>query len=120
MSPAAFSRRRLLSGQRLQHYHNRPHGALGRGALAFGPARRYRCRKRARVDALRLRAFAQAAFAAADLDLADHLESVEALKRPADLAYSAMDPSRIAAQLGWAANRSVQEIVAKMYRAEVY
>jgi GDPmannose 4,6-dehydratase len=67
-----------------------------------------------------LRAFAQAAFAAADLDLADHLESVEALKRPADLAYSAMDPSRIAAQLGWAANRSVQEIVAKMYRAELY
>jgi GDP-D-mannose dehydratase len=45
---------------------------------------------------------------------------VEALKRPADLAYSAMDPSRIAAQLGWAANRSVQEIVAKMYRAELY
>jgi hypothetical protein len=45
---------------------------------------------------------------------------VEALKRPADLAYSAMDPSRIAAQLGWAAHRSVQEIVAKMYRAELY
>jgi GDPmannose 4,6-dehydratase len=67
-----------------------------------------------------LRAFAQAAFAEAGLDLADHLESVEALKRPADLAYSAMDPSRIAAELGWAANRSVQEIVAKMYRAELY
>jgi hypothetical protein len=50
-----------------------------------------------------LRAFAQAAFAAADLDLA----------------YSAMDPSRIGAQLGWAANRLVQEIVAKMYRAEL-
>lgn len=67
-----------------------------------------------------LRAFAQAAFAEADLDLADHLESVEALKRPADLAYSAMDPSRIASELGWAANRSVQEIVTKMYRAELY
>lgn len=87
----------------LQHHHYRPHGALRGGALAFGPARRHRCRKRARVDALRHH----------------HLESVEALKRPADLAYSAMDPSRIAAQLGWAANRSVQEIVVKMVRAEL-
>jgi len=42
-----------------------------------------------------LRDFAQAAFAAADLDLADYLESVESLKRPADLSYSAMDPSKI-------------------------
>jgi len=67
-----------------------------------------------------LRDFAQAAFAAADLDLADHLESVESLKRPADLAYSAMDPSRISMKLGWASNRPIQEIVAKMYRAELY
>jgi len=67
-----------------------------------------------------LRDFAQAAFAAADLDLADHLESVESLKRPADLAYSALDPIRISTKLGWAANRSIQEIVRKMYRAELY
>jgi GDPmannose 4,6-dehydratase len=67
-----------------------------------------------------LRNFAQAAFAAADLDLADHLESVGSLKRPADLAYSAMDPSRIAAELGWVAKRPIQEIVEKMYREELY
>ena len=67
-----------------------------------------------------LRDFAQAAFAAADLDLADHLESVESLKRPADLAYSAMDPSRIAAELGWVAKRPIQETVEKMYREELY
>jgi GDP-D-mannose dehydratase len=64
-----------------------------------------------------LRDFAQAAFAVADLDMADHLESVEALKRPADLAYSAMNPTQIAANLGWSSHRPVQEIVAKMYEA---
>jgi GDPmannose 4,6-dehydratase len=62
-----------------------------------------------------LRDFAQAAFAAADLDLANHLESVEALMRPADLTYSAMEPARIAAQLGWRSQVPVREIVAKMY-----
>jgi GDPmannose 4,6-dehydratase len=91
----------------LQHHHHRAYAAGSEHALMLSGT------------TTSLRAFAQAAFAAADLDLADHLESVEALKRPADLAYSAMDPSRIAAQLGWAANRLVQEIVAKMVRAEL-
>jgi len=67
-----------------------------------------------------LRDFAQAAFAAADLDLANHLESVEALLRPADLTYSAMNPARIAAQLGWRCQVPVREIVAKMYRDELF
>jgi GDPmannose 4,6-dehydratase len=67
-----------------------------------------------------LRDFAQAAFAVADLDLADHLESVEALKRPADLAYSAMNPARIAAQLGWHSKRPTTEIVAKMYHESLF
>ena len=62
-----------------------------------------------------LRQFAQAAFAVADLDMAEHLESVEALKRPADLAFSAMDPSRIQTVLGWVSNRTIAEIVEKMY-----
>jgi GDPmannose 4,6-dehydratase len=62
-----------------------------------------------------LRDFAQAAFAAADLDLSNHLESVEALMRPADLTYSAMDPGRIAVRLGWRSQLPVDEIVAKMY-----
>ena len=67
-----------------------------------------------------LRQFAQAAFAAADLNMAEHLESVEALKRPADLAYSAMDPSRIKADFGWVSKRPVGEIVNKMYSDEVF
>lgn len=48
-----------------------------------------------------LRDFAQAAFSVAGLEMADYLESVEALKRPADLTYSAMNPSRISAELNW-------------------
>jgi GDPmannose 4,6-dehydratase len=64
--------------------------------------------------------FAQSAFAEADLDMADHLETLEALKRPADLAYSAMDPSRIAAELGWHSNRPVREIVVKMFSSELF
>lgn len=39
-----------------------------------------------------LKQFAHEAFAVADLDLADHLESVEALNRPAGLNYSAINP----------------------------
>jgi len=62
-----------------------------------------------------LRAFAQAAFAQADLEMADHLESVEALKRPADLAYSAMNPSRISNDLGWQTTKRVDKIVQLMY-----
>jgi GDPmannose 4,6-dehydratase len=67
-----------------------------------------------------LRQFAQEAFAAADLDLADHLESVEALKRPADLNYSAMNPLRINEELHWQSKRPIQEIVEKMYHAELF
>ena len=67
-----------------------------------------------------LRVFAQEAFSAADLDMAEHLESVEALKRPADLAYSAMDPRRIKANLGWVSRRSVSEIVQKMYENKLF
>ena len=67
-----------------------------------------------------LRQFAQAAFASADLDIAEHLESVEALKRPSDLVYSAMDPSRIESDLGWVSKRTVSEIVAKMYSEELF
>jgi len=67
-----------------------------------------------------LRDFAQAAFATADLDPANHLESVEALKRPADLIYSAMDPARIEGELGWSSRRPVREIVEKMYRQDLF
>jgi GDPmannose 4,6-dehydratase len=67
-----------------------------------------------------LRQFAQAAFAAADLDMAQHIDSVEALKRPADLAYSAVDPTCIQAGLGWSSKRSIEEIVYKMYNSVLF
>ena len=67
-----------------------------------------------------LRQFAQAAFVVAGLELAEHLESVEALKRPADLVYSAMNPCRIQAELGWASRRPIQEIVEKMYNDDLF
>jgi GDPmannose 4,6-dehydratase len=67
-----------------------------------------------------LQLFAQAAFTVAGVDLAAHLESVESLKRPADLAYSAMNPCRIQEELGWASRRPIQEIVEKMYNADLF
>jgi GDPmannose 4,6-dehydratase len=67
-----------------------------------------------------LRQFAQEAFAVAELDLAEHLESVEALKRPADLNFSAINPCRIQAELGWVSKRPIREIVEKMYRDEIF
>ena len=67
-----------------------------------------------------LRQFAHEAFAVAGLNLDDHLKSVEALKRPADLAYSAMNPARIKADLGWSSQRPVREIVEKMYEEMLF
>lgn len=67
-----------------------------------------------------LQQFAQAAFAVAGLDLAEHLESVEALKRPADLVYSAMNPCRIQAELGWVSRRPIRQIVEKMYNGDLF
>jgi len=67
-----------------------------------------------------LEQFAHVAFAVAELEMAEHLESVEALKRPADLVYSAMDPSRIEADLGWVSKRPIAEIVGKMYCEQIF
>lgn len=67
-----------------------------------------------------LRQFAQEAFAVADLDLAEHLESVDSLKRPADLNFSAINSCRIQNKLGWSSKRSIREIVEKMYRDEIF
>lgn len=66
-----------------------------------------------------LRQFAQEAFAVAGLDIADHLESLDAFRRPADLCYSAMNPCLIKAKLKWSTQRSVAEIVRKMYFNEI-
>jgi GDPmannose 4,6-dehydratase len=67
-----------------------------------------------------LKQFAEEAFAVAGLDLANHLQSVDSLKRPADLAYSAMNPCRIEKHLGWQSKRPISEIVDKMYHAELF
>jgi GDPmannose 4,6-dehydratase len=67
-----------------------------------------------------LRQFVQEAFTAAELDIAEHLESIEALKRPADLNFSAMDPTRIQTELGWSSKRPIQEIVEKMFRDVIF
>jgi GDPmannose 4,6-dehydratase len=67
-----------------------------------------------------LRDFVQSAFCVAGLAIENHLESDDSFKRPADLSYSAVDPSRIRRELGWFSNRSTQEIVEKMFRGELF
>lgn len=67
-----------------------------------------------------LRQFVDEAFAVAGLAVDDHLELLESLKRPADLSFSSMNPSRIHADLGWASQRSLREIVEKMYCEELF
>lgn len=66
-----------------------------------------------------LRQFVDLAFAAAGLNAADHLVSDTALLRPSDLSYSALNPARIAAELGWRATTSLATIVEKMHRDEL-
>jgi GDPmannose 4,6-dehydratase len=67
-----------------------------------------------------LRQFAQLAFAVAGLDISDHLESLDSLMRPSDLAYSSMDPSLIFQRLGWKTSFTIEAIVSKMYFNELY
>ena len=67
-----------------------------------------------------LRDFVQSAFAVAGLEIANHLESDDSFKRPADLSYSAVNPTKIERDLGWRSRRSTEEIVRKMYRGELY
>jgi GDPmannose 4,6-dehydratase len=66
-----------------------------------------------------LRYFAESAFAVAGLQSSQFIESVDSLKRPSDLGYSAMNPSRIYHRLGWKSQRSIDEIVYKMYNNEL-
>ena len=67
-----------------------------------------------------LRKFAQETFNLVNLDINNHLESVEALKRPADLAFSALNPGLIEYDLGWKSRRSISDIVTKMYNNELF
>ena len=67
-----------------------------------------------------LRDFVQNAFDVAGLAIEDHLESIDSFKRPSDLSYSAIDPSRIREKLGWRSKRSTKEIVEKMYKQDLF
>jgi GDPmannose 4,6-dehydratase len=67
-----------------------------------------------------LRQFVRDAFEIADLSIDNHLSCDESLKRPTDLSYSAMNPSRINKELGWSATLSTRDIVEKMYRNELF
>jgi GDPmannose 4,6-dehydratase len=66
-----------------------------------------------------LEELASAAFAEVGLDFRDHIEVDESLYRPADISYSAGDPSRAAERLGWKAETKMRGVVQKMIRAEL-
>jgi GDPmannose 4,6-dehydratase len=62
-----------------------------------------------------LREFVDAAFAMAEMRPSEKLVISSELTRPSDLGYSAIDPSRIAVNLGWRAKVGLLDIVEKMY-----
>lgn len=66
-----------------------------------------------------LRDFVRLAFAEAGLKSEDHLVSDESFLRPSDLRYSAMNPSRIEAELGWKAQITPSEIVHRMFSEQL-
>jgi GDPmannose 4,6-dehydratase len=61
-----------------------------------------------------LEAFVQAAFAFHGLDWRDHVDVSREFYRPSDIHYSAGDPSRAKAELGWEATVRMEEVVARM------
>lgn len=67
-----------------------------------------------------LRHFVQSAFEVAGLEVGSHLESKDSLMRPFDLQHSVMDPSKIRMSLQWESNRSIEEIVQKMYFQDLF
>jgi GDPmannose 4,6-dehydratase len=66
-----------------------------------------------------LREFVDAAFAMAEMRPNDKLVILSELTRPSDLRYSAIDPSRIAVNLGWRAKVGLRDIVEKMYNNQL-
>jgi GDPmannose 4,6-dehydratase len=66
-----------------------------------------------------LRDFVDMAFAAVGLNSRDHLLADSSLLRPSDLRYSAMDPTRIYAALGWKASRGLPEIIELMMESSM-
>jgi GDPmannose 4,6-dehydratase len=66
-----------------------------------------------------LREFVDAAFAMAEMRPNEKLVTSSELTRPSDLRYSAIDPSRIAVNLGWRAKVGLEDIVEKMYNNQL-
>jgi len=66
-----------------------------------------------------LLAFTQLAFSCAGLNYEDYLVSDTTFLRPSDLRYSAMDPSRIANELGWHARTTPSAIVERMFNDQL-
>jgi len=63
--------------------------------------------------------FAEAAFKHCGLDWRAHTDCSDALRRPADLAYSCGDATKAAEVLGWRAQRGMNEVVAAMVEAQM-
>ena len=65
-----------------------------------------------------LRDFVDMAFSAVDLKSDNYLLSDSCLLRPSDLRYSALDPTRIHAALGWQSTLGLPEIIERMLAAD--
>jgi GDPmannose 4,6-dehydratase len=66
-----------------------------------------------------LEEFVAAAFAALELDWGQYVVSDPALARPSDIRFSAGDPSKARRELGWAAQRSMEDVIAEMIEDEM-
>ena len=62
-----------------------------------------------------LNEFVQLAFACANLNPEEYLISDDALLRPSDIHYSAMNPSLISSELDWQAKLGLSQIVERMF-----
>jgi GDPmannose 4,6-dehydratase len=60
--------------------------------------------------------FVDRIFDVAGLDSRKYIESSTQFSRPADLRFSALDPSKIKDELGWESSHSMTEIATKMYK----
>lgn len=61
--------------------------------------------------------FVERAFACVNLNWREHVDHDASLLRPTDIRYGAADPSHAARQLGWKAQRNVDDVIAGMSQA---
>ena len=66
-----------------------------------------------------LREFIEAAFAEVGLDWSSHVECVESLRRPSDIAYSSGNPEKAQRALGWQAKLGMRGVVRTMIADEL-